>query len=75
MHARYQVLDMLGSGTFGQVVKCRNISTGELVGIKVIKNKPAYLKQSMVEVNILKHVSHLCCQVVEIELLTFAAHH
>ena len=47
---------MLGSGTFGQVVKCLDTSTGKLVGVKVIKNKPAYLKQSMIEVDILKHV-------------------
>lgn len=53
---RYQILDVLGSGTFGQVAKCRNIDTGELVGVKVIKNKPAYTKQSLVEVDILTHV-------------------
>lgn len=53
---RYQILDVLGSGTFGQVAKCKNIDTGELVGVKVIKNKPAYTKQSLVEVDILTHV-------------------
>ncbi len=50
---------MLGSGTFGQVVKCKNIETGELVGLKVIKNKPAYTKQSLIEVDILTKVSYL----------------
>lgn len=54
---RYIVKEMLGSGTFGQVVKCRVIETGELVSVKIIKNKPAYLKQSLIEVDILKHVS------------------
>ncbi|KAI9266746.1 kinase-like domain-containing protein [Phascolomyces articulosus] len=53
----YVVREMLGSGTFGQVVKCLDTSTGRLVGVKVIKNKPAYLKQSMVEVDILKHLN------------------
>ena len=52
---------MLGSGTFGQVVKCLDTSTGQLVGVKVIKNKPAYLKQSMIEVDILKHVCNIFC--------------
>jgi hypothetical protein len=33
--------------------------TGDLVAVKVIKNKPAYLKQSAIEVEILKHVSDL----------------
>ncbi|KAI9300619.1 kinase-like domain-containing protein, partial [Cunninghamella echinulata] len=51
---RYRVIELLGSGTFGQVAKCKNILTGELVAIKVIKNKPAYLKQSSIEVEILK---------------------
>jgi dual specificity protein kinase YAK1 len=49
-------LDILGAGTFGQVVKCQNLMTKQLVGVKVVKNKPAYLKQSLMEVDILKHV-------------------
>ncbi|KAJ2995354.1 dual specificity protein kinase yak1 [Globomyces sp. JEL0801] len=47
------VNDILGSGTFGQVVKCQNIKTKDLVALKVIKNKPAYYNQSLVEVAIL----------------------
>ncbi|KAI9319672.1 kinase-like domain-containing protein [Dichotomocladium elegans] len=54
---RYIVQEMLGSGTFGQVVKCRVMGTSNTVGIKVIKNKPAYLKQSLIEVDILKHLN------------------
>lgn len=48
---------MLGQGTFGQVVKCQNIKTNEHVAVKVIKNKPAYLTQSKMEVAILEDVS------------------
>ncbi|KAI8084849.1 kinase-like domain-containing protein [Halteromyces radiatus] len=51
---KYVVLELLGFGTFGQVAKCRNTLTGEIVAIKVIKNKPAYFRQSTVEVEILK---------------------
>ncbi|KAI8575563.1 hypothetical protein K450DRAFT_261246 [Umbelopsis ramanniana AG] len=54
---RYQILDILGAGTFGQVVKCQNLMTKQLVGVKVVKNKPAYLKQSLMEVDILKHLN------------------
>ena len=54
---RYLVLDVLGQGTFGQVVKCQNMNTKEIVAVKVIKNKPAYLKQSMMEVSILEHLN------------------
>lgn len=54
--SKFIILDVLGSGTFGQVVKCRNIKTGEIVAVKVIKNKPAYFNQSMMEVTILELV-------------------
>ncbi|RKP01188.1 hypothetical protein CXG81DRAFT_12314, partial [Caulochytrium protostelioides] len=50
---QYRILDILGQGTFGQVVKCVNIKTKELVAVKVIKNKPAYYNQSLVEVAVL----------------------
>lgn len=53
---RYLVLNVLGKGTFGQVVKCQNMVTKEVVAVKVIKNKPAYLNQSMMEVSILEHI-------------------
>jgi len=46
----------LGKGTFGQVVKCQNVKTKEIVALKVIKNKPAYYNQSLVEVAILEIV-------------------
>lgn len=51
---RYLILDVLGQGTFGQVVKCQNMKTHEIVAVKVIKNKPAYFHQSMMEVTILE---------------------
>ncbi len=54
---RYLILDVLGQGTFGQVVKCQNMRTHEVVAVKVVKNKPAYLNQSLMEVAILQLVS------------------
>ncbi|KAJ3351731.1 dual specificity protein kinase yak1 [Kappamyces sp. JEL0680] len=54
---QYQIIDALGSGTFGQVVKCQNIKTKELIALKVIKNKPAYYNQSLIEVAILELVN------------------
>ena len=50
---RYLILDVLGQGTFGQVVKCQNLRTQEVVAVKVIKNKTAYFNQSMMEVSVL----------------------
>ncbi|KAF9210376.1 dual specificity protein kinase yak1 [Podila verticillata] len=51
---RYLILDVLGQGTFGQVVKCQNLKTNAIVAVKVIKNKPAYFNQSMMEVTVLE---------------------
>ncbi|KAJ2757743.1 dual specificity protein kinase yak1, partial [Coemansia nantahalensis] len=50
---QYLIMEMLGSGTFGQVVRCQNLKTGELFAVKVIKNKTAYYNQSMMEVQML----------------------
>jgi dual specificity protein kinase YAK1 len=57
LSCRYLILDVLGQGTFGQVVKCQNMRNHEIVAVKVVKNKPAYLNQSKMEVAILDLVS------------------
>lgn len=56
LRSKYLILDVLGQGTFGQVVKCQNMKTHEIVAVKVVKNKPAYFNQSMMEVTILELV-------------------
>ena len=40
-------------------MKCQNMKTHEIVAVKVVKNKPAYFNQSMMEVTILELVSAL----------------
>ncbi|ODQ82429.1 hypothetical protein BABINDRAFT_17463, partial [Babjeviella inositovora NRRL Y-12698] len=55
---KYLVLDILGSGTFGQVVKCQNLHNKEIVAVKIIKSKPAYLNQSLTEVSILEIINN-----------------
>lgn len=55
---RYLILDVLGQGTFGQVVKCQNLKTQEVVAVKVIKNRTAYFNQSMMEVSVLDLVRY-----------------
>ena len=50
----YRVIDLLGKGTFGQVVQCATGDGGPDVAVKVVKNKPAYLNQAKVEVRILR---------------------
>lgn len=51
---KYLVLDVLGQGTFGQVVKCQNMTTKEVVAVKVVKSKTEYLNQSIMEAKILE---------------------
>lgn len=51
---RYEIVDLLGKGSFGQVVRCIDHKTGVLVAIKIIRNKKRFHQQALVEVNILK---------------------
>uniref|UniRef100_G3SZ78 non-specific serine/threonine protein kinase n=1 Tax=Loxodonta africana TaxID=9785 RepID=G3SZ78_LOXAF len=52
----YEVLEFLGRGTFGQVVKCWKRGTNEIVAIKILKNHPSYARQQ-IEVSILARLS------------------
>lgn len=51
---RYEVVDLLGKGSFGQVVRCVDHKTGQLVAVKIIRNKKRFHQQALVEVNILQ---------------------
>ncbi|XP_039988131.1 homeodomain-interacting protein kinase 3-like [Xiphias gladius] len=53
----YEVLEFLGRGTFGQVVKCWKRGTNEIVAIKILKNHPSYARQGQIEVEILARLS------------------
>ncbi|PGH08315.1 CMGC/DYRK/DYRK2 protein kinase [Helicocarpus griseus UAMH5409] len=51
---RYEIVDVLGKGSFGQVVRCVDHKTGALVAVKIIRNKKRFHQQALVEVNILQ---------------------
>lgn len=51
---RYEVVDVLGKGSFGQVVRCVDHKTGALVAIKIIRNKKRFHQQALIEVNLLR---------------------
>ncbi|XP_057641012.1 dual specificity tyrosine-phosphorylation-regulated kinase 4 [Chionomys nivalis] len=51
---RYEVLDMIGKGSFGQVVKCLDHKNNELVALKIIRNKKRFHHQALVELKILE---------------------
>ena len=50
---RYEVVDVLGKGSFGQVVRCVDHRDGGIVAVKIIRNKKRFHQQALVEVGIL----------------------
>uniref|UniRef100_A0A8D0LCH3 dual-specificity kinase n=1 Tax=Sphenodon punctatus TaxID=8508 RepID=A0A8D0LCH3_SPHPU len=50
---RYEVLEIIGKGSFGQVAKCLDHKTREVVAVKIIRNKKRFHSQAMVEARIL----------------------
>lgn len=53
---RYQMLNELGRGSFGQVSRALDHKTKQMVAIKIIKNKKKFFDQAQIEVNLLKHL-------------------
>lgn len=53
----YEILERLGHGTFGQVLKCHHAERH--LALKIIKNKPAYFHQALVEVRILQMLNQV----------------
>jgi dual specificity tyrosine-phosphorylation-regulated kinase 2/3/4 len=58
---RYEIVDVLGKGSFGQVVRCVDHKTGGLVAVKIIRNKKRFHQQALVEVNILQKLKEWVC--------------
>lgn len=59
---RYEVFGVLGQGTFAQVFKCKNMDNEEMVAIKIVKNKPAYVRQAAIEVDIFRALGADTCR-------------
>jgi dual specificity tyrosine-phosphorylation-regulated kinase 2/3/4 len=53
---RYEIVDTLGKGSFGQVLRCKDHQTGESVAIKIIRNKKRFHHQALVEIKILDNL-------------------
>ncbi|CAH8654928.1 unnamed protein product [Dicrocoelium dendriticum] len=56
-HDRYRILALIGKGTFGQVVRALDQTSGEEVAIKMIRNKRSFLQQAEVEIKLLREMS------------------
>jgi len=53
-YSDFRVQSLLGQGTFAQVFRCLHIQTGQLVAVKIVKNKPAYTRQAAVEIDVIR---------------------
>ena len=51
---RYEIQDRLGSGSFGQAVKCFDHKLRQTCALKVIRNKKKFQYQASIELKILK---------------------
>jgi dual specificity tyrosine-phosphorylation-regulated kinase 2/3/4 len=56
---RFEVLETLGKGSFGLVLRCFDHKKKETVALKIIRNKKRFQQQGLVEVNILTHLKNL----------------
>lgn len=50
---RFQLIEVIGKGAFGQVIKCLDHKHKELVAIKLVKNQKKYYYQAAVEAKLL----------------------
>ncbi|VDP87894.1 unnamed protein product [Echinostoma caproni] len=53
---RYEVLETLGKGSFGRVVRAIDHQTGNTFAIKIIRNKKRFHQQAQVEVTVLEEL-------------------
>lgn len=53
---RYEILEVIGKGSFGQVIRAMDHKTNQQVAIKIIRNKKRFHHQALIEVKILDHL-------------------
>jgi dual specificity tyrosine-phosphorylation-regulated kinase 2/3/4 len=52
----YEVLKVLGKGSFGLVVKCYDHKTSQQVALKIVRNEKRFHRQAQEEIRILEHL-------------------
>ncbi|CAK9796313.1 Serine/threonine-protein kinase Doa [Anthophora plagiata] len=69
---RYKVLATLGEGTFGKVVKVKDLQMDHVMALKVIKNVEKYREAAILEINALEKIAtkdpegqHLCVKMLD----------
>ena len=53
---RYEILNILGQGSYGEAIKCYDHKKKENVCIKIIKANEKFKNQAMIEIKILEHI-------------------
>lgn len=53
---RYEILDQLGEGSFGEVYKCMDYKRNKLIALKIVKNNEKYANQAKTEIKILNYI-------------------
>ena len=56
---RYELQNVIGKGSFGQVVRAYDKLEKKTVAIKIIKNKPPFFKQAQIEIRLLELMNKL----------------
>ncbi|XP_066595741.1 dual specificity protein kinase CLK2 isoform X3 [Prorops nasuta] len=69
---RYKVLATLGEGTFGKVVKVKDLHMDHVMALKIIKNVEKYREAAKLEINALEKIAtkdpegqHLCVKMLD----------
>ncbi|RNE95299.1 putative protein kinase [Trypanosoma rangeli] len=58
MHGRYVPQEVLGTGTYGRVLRCSDTHTGKHVAVKVAQSDAAYRRSALNEIRVLQLLSH-----------------
>ncbi|KAF0297504.1 Serine/threonine-protein kinase Doa [Amphibalanus amphitrite] len=69
---RYRIMSTLGEGTFGKVVKVKDLERDDTIALKIIKNVEKYREAAKLEINVLEKLNekdpqgkNLCVQMLD----------
>ena len=59
---RYEIVSLIGQGTFGVVCECIDHKTKNHVAVKLVRNKKSFNKQAAIEISILRAIKEGDCE-------------